>query len=55
MVDVRDSHGSGGDGHAFVGVPVDDVDVLVALRGEDHSELTTVFGKHLQERVTNSN
>ena len=52
VVDVRNGHGSGGDGHSFVGVPVDDVDVLVALRREDHGKLTTIFSKHLQESVT---
>ncbi len=42
MVDVSDDHGPGSDGHPLVGVPVDDVDVLVALGRQDHGKLAAV-------------
>ncbi len=53
VVDVSDGHGSRGDGDSFVGVPVDNVDVLVALRRKDHGELATILSKHLQKKSTN--
>ena len=49
MVDVGDDHGAGSDGNPFVGVPVDDVDVLVAVGGQNHGELAAISGENLLE------
>jgi len=51
VVDVGDDHGSGGDGDPLVRVSVDDVDVLVALRGQDHGELAAVSCEDLIENL----
>ena len=47
MVDISDNHGARGDWDPFVCVSINDVDVLVSLRGQNHCKLTSVRCKDL--------
>ena len=46
MIDVGDHHPATGDGHSLVGVPVDNIDLLVAIGRQCHGEPSPILCEH---------